>query len=111
MNKIQNSAFRSEINAYKVWFDLRNFEEAFRHLERAHIIGQLYIFEHTYVHCLMLKIAIKQGNFKEIFGQLLRIPLGLIGSAIGVVPTGNTGGANVSAFSKMEIPPDIKKIL
>ena len=36
---------------------------------------------------------------------------GILGSAIGILPTGNTGGSNVSPFKKMNISDDIKKLM
>lgn len=35
----------------------------------------------------------------------------IVPSLIGVVPTGNTGGANVNPFKKMDIPKDLKVVL
>jgi hypothetical protein len=35
----------------------------------------------------------------------------MLGSAMGRVPRGNTGGANVSAFREMPIPPDVRSLL
>lgn len=84
---------------------------AFHHLERAHVLGQAITYEHTRVHFLMLKIGLKRGDFREIFGQIFRI----IGSAtktpFGIYPAGNTGGAEVSPFKKMPIPQDLQTIL
>jgi len=45
------------------------------------------------------------------FGHVLRIPGAVLGSALGRVPRGNTGGANVSAFLEMPIAPDLKRFL
>ena len=48
-------------------------------------------------------IYIEDENIEwKIRGQLLRIPGGMIGSAIGRVPRGNTGGANVSAIRPLQ---------
>lgn len=86
-------------------------ETAFRHLERAHVLGQAITYEHTRVHFLMLKIGLKRKDWREIFGQIFRI----IGSAtktpFGIFPAGNTGGANVSPFRKMPVPQDLQAIL
>ena len=45
------------------------------------------------------------------FGQALRIVLGAIGSAVGRVPVGNTGGSDVSMFRHMSIPPDFSAVM
>jgi len=59
----------------------------------------------------MLRIGWRRRDLREVIGQLLRIPGGLIGSALGRVPRGNTGGSNVSAFLEMPIPPDLSELL
>lgn len=88
-----------------------NFQDAWRHLERAHIIGQPWFVQHTQVHWLMLKLGIKIKNKKEILGQLPRLLFGGIKSFVGKIPTGNTSGANVPPLKKMEIPEDMKNIM
>jgi hypothetical protein len=50
------------------------------------------------------------GDFRESIGQLSRMVAAAIFSRIWV-PAGNTGRANVSAFSPMPIPEDLRKIL
>jgi hypothetical protein len=40
-----------------------------------------------------------------------RIVLGAIGSALGSVPVGNTGGTDVSMFKRMQIRPDLWQIM
>ena len=59
----------------------------------------------------MLLVGIKTINLGEILGQLIRIPAGIVGSFINVVPRGNTGGSNVSALKPTPIPEDLKKYL
>lgn len=106
-----NLAFKKEIKISRELIEKQILEEAFYHLERAHVLGQRYVIPHTQTHFLMLKVGLLRKDFKEVFGQLFRIPLGVLGSLIGVVPTGNTGGSKVSAFLKMEISPDLRKIM
>lgn len=91
--------------------DLKKFDEAFSSLEEAHVLGQKYVIPHTLSHLYMLKIAIKRRDFPEILGQLFRIPTGFLGSLVGILPTGNTGGSNISPFKRMEIPEYLKKYL
>ncbi len=88
--------------------DLSN---AFRHLERAHVIGQTVTIEHTRVHWLMLKIGWKKRDWREIFGQLFRIAGASTKTPFGIYPTGNTGGANVSPFKPLPIPDDLQEII
>jgi hypothetical protein len=79
----------------------------FSHLERAHILGQASTREHVRVHFRMLLWAWRHRQTRELLGQLYRLLGAALFTAIGMVPTGNTGGSNVSAFAKMAIPPDL----
>lgn len=88
-----------------------NQAEAFTHLENAHVLGQASTRLHVKVHLMMLLWAIKKGNLNEFCGQILRIVVAATKTAFGLVPSGNTGGANVSPFKVMSIPPKLKKIL
>lgn len=86
-------------------------QECWRHYERAHILGQRYPLQHSYVHLQMLKFGIKIKNTKEVFGQITRLVFGGVKSFVGTVPIGNTGGANVPPLLPMEIPTDLQQIL
>jgi len=44
-------------------------------------------------------------------GQVVRLVLGVLGSAVGKVPVGNTGGSNVSMFKRMPIEPELQDII
>ena len=55
----------------------------------------------------MLGFAIASHDRAEIAGQLLRLVLTPLGHAVGRLPQGNTGRANVSAFAPMPVPPDL----
>jgi len=44
-------------------------------------------------------------------GQTVRIVLGGLGSAIGIVPAGNTGGTDISMFKSMPIEPELQNII
>ncbi len=76
---------------------------AFKHLENAHVIGQNSTYFHVKVHCLMFVWALKERKLKELLGQVMRIFGAATKTAIGLVPEGNTGGANVSPFKVMPI--------
>ncbi|MFZ8200195.1 DUF3703 domain-containing protein [Alteromonas portus] len=84
---------------------------AFTHLENAHVLGQASTSLHVKVHVQMLLWAVKQGNIGEFFGQLLRIVGAATKTVFGLVPHGNTGGANVSPFKAMPIKANLKTIL
>ena len=85
--------------------------QAFRHLERAHVLGQTSTYHHTRVHWLMMKHGIRTGDKREIAGQALRIVGAATKTPLGTYPEGNTGGANVSPIRPMPIPDDLREIL
>lgn len=89
-------------------------QAAFHSLELAHVLGQKHIVPHTVSHLYMLKIGWINKDSKEILGQILRIPLGIIGSLLGFVPFGNSGGSNMPLFQKKnldELPAEIRELL
>ena len=103
--------YRQELNAYRKATQQGDFSLAWVHLERAHIIGQAYPWEHSYVHWLMLRFGIKIKSPKEVLGQIPRLLVGGVKSFVGKIPVGNTGGANVHPLKPMQIPPDLMEIL
>ena len=103
--------YRKELENYRIEIAKANLQLAWKQLERAHIIGQLWFVQHTYVHWLMLRFGIRMKNKKEILGQLPRLLIGGVKSFVGKIPTGNTGGANVSPLRVMEIPEEIRNIM
>jgi hypothetical protein len=103
--------YREELMQAKHEFDNKNYQASWRHLERAHILGQPYPFEHTEVHWKMLAFGIKIKNGKEIIGQIPRLLVGGVKSFVGKIPTGNTGGADVPPLKPMEIPEDLLLIM
>lgn len=80
---------------------------AFAHLERAHVLGQAATVEHVRVHWRMLRWGLRRRDARECAGQVLRIVGAATKTALGLVPHGNTGGANVSPIAPMPIPPDL----
>lgn len=84
---------------------------SWRHLERAHILGQPYPYQHTAVHWKMFCFGIKMKNIKEVIGQIPRLFFGGVKSFVGHIPVGNTGGANVPPLKPMEIPEDLQAII
>jgi hypothetical protein len=83
----------------------------FKHLENAHVLGQESTYWHTKVHGLMLMWGFRNLSLKEILGQLFRIIGAATMTAIGFVPQGNTGGANVSPFRPMPLEPEHQEII
>ena len=103
--------YLEELLHAKYFFDKEHYQQCWRHLERAHILGQPYPVAHTAVHWKMLKFGIKIKNSKEIIGQIPRLLLGGVKSFVGKIPVGNTGGANVPPLQPMEIPEDLALII
>lgn len=102
--------FEQELMAYQKAFQQNQLPLAWHHLERAHIIGQSYPYEHSYVHWKMLQFGIYIKDMKEIVGQLPRLLVGGVKSFVGKVPLGNTGGADVPPLRPLEIPKDIQNM-
>ena len=86
-------------------------DSAFSHQERAHILGQTSTIEHVRVHWHMFLWGIRHRNLGECLGQLIRIVGAAIGTSLGLVPQGNTGGTNVNPFQSMPIPPDLAALI
>ncbi len=111
MNSIQRRTFSHEIELAKELIAGGDLERAFAHLERAHVIGQAFVMPHIKSHWLMLKVELARRQLSAVLGQLIRIILGAVGSAVGVVPVGNTGGTNVSMFKRMPIAPQLQSAI
>lgn len=88
-----------------------NAELEFQHFENAHVLGQESTYWHVKVHVLMLLWAIRNLKYKELFGQLFRIVGAATKTFFGLVPQGNTGGANISPFKIMPIKPEHQNII
>lgn len=104
------TAYHRELDAGHACFERGDHSEAFRHFERAHILGQRRTGLHVRAHIAMLKVAWRRRDTREIVGQLTRVVAAAMFSRIWV-PEGNTGGANVSAVKPMPIPDDLQEIL
>ena len=86
-------------------------DHGFAHLERAHVLGQASTREHVRVHWAMLIWAWRNRDARELFGQAFRLAGAATKTFIGFVPTGNTGGANVSPFKPMSVDPELAAII
>jgi len=110
MPKALKPYFEEELNRYRANKNVNDLRTAWKHLERAHILGQAYPWHHTYVHWKMLLFGIHIKNYKEIVGQIPRLLVGGVKSFVGHIPVGNTGGANVPPLKPMKIPAEIMDI-
>ena len=102
--------YNKELESYSIHFVNKNLQNAWHHLERAHIIGQQYPYEHTYVHFKMLQFGFRIKSNKEIIGQIPRLLLGGVKSFVGKIPVGNPGGANVPPLKSFPIEQEIQDI-
>lgn len=103
--------YEKELQDAATAFAQNNLQLSWQHLERAHILGQPYPYEHSLVHWRMLQFGIKTKNTSEIIGQIPRLLVGGVKSFVGNIPVGNTGGANVPPLQPMEIPEELKQII
>src|SRR3954453_23496385 len=88
-----------------------NLDEAWRLLERTHILSQPWVWPHVRSHLDMLRLALHTRDRHETLGQIARVLLAGPGSAAGRYPLGNTGRSNVSATQPMPIPEDLAELL
>jgi hypothetical protein len=103
--------FDKELLLARLMFNRADLSVSWRHLERAHILGQAWPVEHTLAHWHMIRFALRIKNKREILGQIPRLLVGGVKSFVGEIPTGNTGGADVPPLRPMEIPNDLKIVL
>lgn len=82
--------YRHELELYKTEFDQRHIQQAWRHLERAHILAQAWPREHSYVHWSMLRFGFYIKSPQEIIGQIPRLLVGGVKSFVGKIPVGRT---------------------
>jgi len=110
-DNVRSAAFENEIALAKELIARHEFEKGFAHLERAHVLGQAFVVQHARSHGLMLRFEIRRRRPVAALGQVVRLVLGILGSAVGKVPVGNTGGSDISMFKRMPIAPDLQDII
>ena len=112
MKVIVQEHFNAELCRAKTAITQQDFETAWTALQRAHILGQTDAIAHTIAHWTMLKLAWKQRDFKEVYGQLLptllAIPLTLL---FGKIRSIRGGKANSNQSARISITEDIQQIL
>ncbi|HEX5379137.1 MAG TPA: DUF3703 domain-containing protein [Phenylobacterium sp.] len=104
-------AVEAELSAAQACLRAGRALTAFHHLERAHVLGQASTLEHVRVHIRMLGWSLREGDAREALGQAFRIAGAASMTCLGLVPRGNTGGSNVSAFRSMPVPPDLATLI
>lgn len=106
----RRAAYKAEAQAARSAFKAGKLDEAFRRLERAHILSQPWPGAHTWTHWMMLRVGWRRRDLHEVRGQVIRLAAGGVLSAVGIFPVGNSGGANVPAKKPMPLPPDLEKL-
>lgn len=105
-----NQAYEQEMQRADAALLQHDFDTAFRHLERAHVLAQRQTGRHAFVHGRMLVAGMRRGDLREAVGQLPRIVASILFSRLWV-PRGNTGRARVGAFKPMPVPADLRHLV
>lgn len=111
MSPIVREHFKLELSLARLAEKSSDFKIAWKHLARAHILGQYFAGPHLLTHILMFRLGFKTHNLSEILGQIPRLLLAAPGSWTKRAPIGNTGLSDVGIFHPLEIPDDLKQIL
>ena len=106
-NTVLAAEYRLAANA----IDEQNFDKAWHHLERAHVVAQDRLGPHCVSHWRMLRLAWRLRDWREALGQLFRLALAPLGNLTGKLPVGNNGRSSVSAFAPMEISQELKDVM
>ena len=109
--KLTKHFIKQKMNQYELALVQGDRKKAFSMLEDAHVIGQQSTYFHCLVHYKMLRHGLRYRDFREVFGQIIRLVGAFTKTAIGLVPIGNTGGANVSPFKSMPVGRENQEIL
>lgn len=111
MNAMQQAAFDAAMAEGRACLARGDLDAAHAFAERAHVLGQAHVAPHVRSHALMLRVEWHRARYGAVVGQAVRIVLGALGSAVGVVPTGNTGGSDVNMFRRMPIDPALQRLI
>jgi hypothetical protein len=105
-----DEAYEQEVNQADQALRRREFDTAFMHLERAHVLAQRMTGRHTFIHWRMLIAGWRCGDLREVVGQVPRIVASILFSRLWV-PHGNSGRARVNAFKPMPVPVDLRHLV
>jgi hypothetical protein len=109
--KLTRHFIKQKMNQYELALAQGEHKKAFSMLEDAYVIGQQSTYFHCLVHYKMLRHGLRYRDFREVFGQIVRLVGAFTKTAIGLVPIGNTGGANVSPFKSMPVSKANQEVL
>ncbi len=105
------AAIDADRRAARAARDAGDLDEAWRLLERTHILSQPWAWPHVRSHLDMLALAMRSRDRREVVGQVVRTLVAGPGSAAGRYPLGNTGRADVPATQPMPVPADLAELL
>ena len=105
-----DEAYKQEVEQADQALRRDDFETAFRHLERAHVLAQRMTGRHTFIPWRMLVAGLRRGDLREAVGQVPRMLASLLFSRLWV-PRGNNGRSRVSAFKTMPVPADLQHLV
>ena len=105
-----DEAYEREVDRADQALQRGDFETAFGHLERAHVLAQRVTGRHTFIHWRMLAAGMRRGDVREVVGQVPRIVASILFSRLWV-PRGNSGRSRVSAFKPMPVPADLRHLV
>ena len=80
-------------------------------LQRAHIVSQPWAGLHTRVHAAMLTAAVRQRDWKETGGQVIRLLVAGSGSLAGRFPAGNTGRTTMRLMQTAPIEAELAELI
>jgi hypothetical protein len=107
----RREAYLAEARAAREALARGDLDVAFSRLERAHILGQPWAGPHTWTHWMMMRIGWRRRDAREVVGQLVRLAAGGVLSWVGLLPVGNTGGANIPATKSLPLPDDLRALV
>lgn len=111
MHQALRAAFEKELALARELVARNELELGQAHLERAHVLGQAFAWPHARTHGWMLRVEVRRGRPRAALGQAVRIVLGVVGSLVGIVPVGNTGGSDIRMFARLPIAPELQRII
>ncbi|WP_281187289.1 DUF3703 domain-containing protein [Streptomyces katrae] len=74
-------------------------------------MSQPWPWPHTRAHGVMLRLALRDRDMREVIGQLVRPAVAAPGSAAGKYPDGNTARTRAGLTTPMPIPYDLAALL
>lgn len=95
--------FQRLLLAYRQLDPRQHPDQAWQLLEAMHVLGQSRLGPHARTHALMLSLAWRTRDLREVLGQGLRLLLTPLGHLTGRLPWGNNGRAHVNAFRPMNV--------